>query len=179
MLFCTGGSATFCLKLGGMKNPQLNQNFAVKLASASHILMSSECAHPVDHCICAHQVDHCMCSTSDPLDVCICITTTCKHPRAHLKSYIRWSTGGNPDATTFGGPPDGQVACEALCCKRAHHSKHMLRKQDCVKFCGRILHDRVFLKSTLLIKKSRFRPTVGGVSNKQHLLLIKDLVLSY
>ena len=54
--------------------------------------MSSECAHPVDHCMCAHPVDHCMCAPSEPLDVCICITTTCKHLCAHLKCYIRWST---------------------------------------------------------------------------------------
>ena len=54
--------------------------------------MSSGCAHPVDHCMCAHRVDHWMCAPSGPLDVCICITTTCKHPRAHRKRYIRWST---------------------------------------------------------------------------------------
>ena len=54
--------------------------------------MSSGCAHPVDHCMCAHRVDHWMCAPSGPLDVCICITTTCKHPRAHRKPYIRWST---------------------------------------------------------------------------------------
>ena len=29
--------------------------------------------------------------------------------------------------------------------KRMHHSKRMLRKQDCVKFHGR-MHDRVFFK---------------------------------
>ena len=54
--------------------------------------MSSGCAHPVDHCMCAHRVDHWMCAPSGPLDVCSCITTTCKHPRAHRKRYIRWST---------------------------------------------------------------------------------------
>ena len=54
--------------------------------------MSSGCAHPVDHCMCAHRVNHWMCAPSGPLDVCICITTTCKHPRAHRKPYIRWST---------------------------------------------------------------------------------------
>ena len=74
--------------------------------------------------MCAHRVDHWMCAPSGPLDVCICITTTCRHPRAHRKRYIRRgpldvatsggppvATGGNPDATTFGGPPDVQVAC--------------------------------------------------------------------
>ena len=54
--------------------------------------MSSGRAHPVDHCMCAHRVDHWMCAPSGPLDVCICITTTCKHPRVHHKRYIRWST---------------------------------------------------------------------------------------
>ena len=54
--------------------------------------MSSGCAHPVDHCMCVHRVDHWMCAPSGPLDVCICITTTCRHPRAHRKRYIRWST---------------------------------------------------------------------------------------
>ena len=74
------------------KIPGWNQNIATKLASASHILMSSGCAHPVDHCMCAHLVDHWMCAPSGPLDVCICSTTTCKHPRAHRKHYIPWST---------------------------------------------------------------------------------------
>ena len=64
----------------------------MKLASASHILMSRGCAHPVDHCMSAHRVDHWMYAPSGPLDVCICITTTCNHPRAHRKRYIRGST---------------------------------------------------------------------------------------
>ena len=36
------------------------------------------------------------------------------------------------------------------CMKRAHYSKRMLRKQDCVKFCERIAWQS-FLKTTLLI----------------------------
>ena len=64
--------------------------------------------------------------------------------------------------------------------KRAHYSKCILHKQDCVKFPGCYLHDRVFWKQfadcsdvVRVKKKSRFGPAVGGVSNKQHLLLFR------
>ena len=52
----------------------------------------------------------------------------------------------------------------------------MLRKQDCVKFRGRIAWQTFFennfadFSDVVRVKKSRFRPAVGGVSNKQHLL---------
>ena len=40
-----------------------------------------------------------------------------------------------------------RVFITSLCCmKRAHYSKRMLRKQDCVKFCGRIARQEFLWK---------------------------------
>ena len=58
--------------------------------------------------------------------------------------------------------------------KHAHYSKRMLRKQDWVKFRGRIAWQRFFENNFADFsdpcsggekKKSRFRPAVGRVSN--------------
>ena len=56
--------------------------------------------------------------------------------------------------------------------KRAHYSKRMLRKQDCIKFRGRIAWQGFFENNFAdfsdvmrVKKKSRFRTAVGGVSN--------------
>ena len=57
--------------------------------------------------------------------------------------------------------------------KRVHYSKRMLRKQDWVKFCGRIAWQSSFFENNFadfsdvvrVKKKSRFRPAIGGVSN--------------
>ena len=56
--------------------------------------------------------------------------------------------------------------------KHGHYSKRMLRKQDCVKFRGRIAWDSFlennfadFSEVVRVKKKSRFRPAIGGISN--------------
>ena len=65
----------------------------------------------------------------------------------------------------------------SLCCmKHVHYSKCMLRKQDCVKFRGRIAWQSFFFflnnfadfSNVMRVKRKknqRFRPAVGGVSN--------------
>ena len=56
--------------------------------------------------------------------------------------------------------------------KRAHYSKFMLRKQDCIKFPTHIAWQTFFENNfadfsgvPVKKKKSRFRPAVGGISN--------------
>ena len=58
--------------------------------------------------------------------------------------------------------------------KRAHYSKRMLRKQDCIKFHGSTAWQCFFFFENNFAdfsdvvrvkKKSRFRQTIGGVSN--------------
>ena len=58
--------------------------------------------------------------------------------------------------------------------KREHYSKRIMRKQDCVKFRGRIAWQSLFennfadFSDVVRIKKkkkSRFRAAFGGVSN--------------
>ena len=108
--------------------------------------MSSGCAHPVDHCMCAHRVDHWMCAPSGPLDVCICITTTCKHPRAHRKPYIRWSTRCSYIWWTTSSPL-------VVIRMQRHLVDHRMCKSPVYVFRWNASHARVFSASWYLYAK--------------------------